>query len=191
MKRKQVLERTNLPTFLTLFKNVICIKTSVCPNVTLVGNSIPILKHSHMQNNVSNKRIVGSLWSFTILNFNCVGTTANSCISRSRNFIVFLYFIHLRQKLNSLHDPHAVLVSPDHARPRLPIGSLASPVLNCSPLVRPVSLPWVTDSYITARFLLLGLLIALMMEAARTSETLVNFYQTTRCYNPEDSNLRR
>jgi hypothetical protein len=30
---------------------------------------------------------------------------------------------------------------------------------------------------------------ALMMEAARTFETLVNFYQTTRCYNPEDSNL--
>jgi hypothetical protein len=30
---------------------------------------------------------------------------------------------------------------------------------------------------------------ALMMEVARTSETLVNFYQTTRCYNPEDSNL--
>jgi hypothetical protein len=28
-----------------------------------------------------------------------------------------------------------------------------------------------------------------MMETARTSETLVNFYQTTRCYNPEDSNL--
>jgi hypothetical protein len=28
-----------------------------------------------------------------------------------------------------------------------------------------------------------------MMEAARTSETLANFYQTTRCYNPEDSNL--
>jgi hypothetical protein len=33
------------------------------------------------------------------------------------------------------------------------------------------------------------LLIALMMEAARTSETLVNFYQTTRHYNPEDSHL--
>jgi hypothetical protein len=29
------------------------------------------------------------------------------------------------------------------------------------------------------------------MEAARTSETLVNFYQTTRRYNPEDSYLRK
>jgi hypothetical protein len=57
---QEVLERTNLPTFLTLFKNVICIKTSVCPNITLLGNSVPILKHSHIQNNVSNKRIVGS-----------------------------------------------------------------------------------------------------------------------------------
>jgi hypothetical protein len=32
-------------------------------------------------------------------------------------------------------------------------------------------------------------MILLMMEAARTSETLVNFYQTTRHYNPEDSRL--
>jgi hypothetical protein len=32
--------------------------------------------------------------------------------------------------------------------------------------------------------------VALMMEAARTSVTLVNFYQTTRRYNPEDSHLR-
>jgi hypothetical protein len=31
--------------------------------------------------------------------------------------------------------------------------------------------------------------IALIMEAARTSETLVNFYQTTQRYNPEDSHL--
>jgi hypothetical protein len=28
-------------------------------------------------------------------------------------------------------------------------------------------------------------MIVLMMESARTSETLVIFYQTTRCYNPE------
>jgi hypothetical protein len=39
--------------------HVICIKTSVCPNITVVGNSVPILKHSQIQNNVSNKRIVG------------------------------------------------------------------------------------------------------------------------------------
>jgi hypothetical protein len=32
---------------------------------------------------------------------------------------------------------------------------------------------------------------ALMMEAARTSETLVHFYQTTRRYNPEDSYLQK
>jgi hypothetical protein len=58
--KQEVLERTNLPTFQTLFKNVMCIKTSVCPNITLVGNAVPIFKHSHIQNNVSNKRIVGS-----------------------------------------------------------------------------------------------------------------------------------
>jgi hypothetical protein len=29
-----------------------------------------------------------------------------------------------------------------------------------------------------------------MMEAASTSETSVNFYQTTQRYNPEDSHLR-
>jgi hypothetical protein len=31
--------------------------------------------------------------------------------------------------------------------------------------------------------------VAPMMEAASTSETLVNFYQTTWCNNPEDSHL--
>jgi hypothetical protein len=30
---------------------------------------------------------------------------------------------------------------------------------------------------------------AMMMEAASTSETLVNFYQTTWHYNPEDNHL--
>jgi hypothetical protein len=34
------------------------------------------------------------------------------------------------------------------------------------------------------------MIIALMMEAGRTSETLVNFYRTTRRYNPEDSHLQ-
>jgi hypothetical protein len=29
----------------------------------------------------------------------------------------------------------------------------------------------------------------MIMEAARTSEMLINFYQTTWCYNPEDSRL--
>jgi hypothetical protein len=33
--------------------------------------------------------------------------------------------------------------------------------------------------------------IALMMEAANTSETSVNFYQATRRNNPEDSHLQR
>jgi hypothetical protein len=51
-------------------------------------------------------------------------------------------------------------------------------------------LPWLTVSYISNRFHARSLLIALMMEAARTSKTLVNFYQTTRRYNPEDSHLR-
>jgi hypothetical protein len=35
------------------------LKPAFAPTV-LVGNSVPILKHSHIQNNVSNKRIVGS-----------------------------------------------------------------------------------------------------------------------------------
>jgi hypothetical protein len=32
--------------------------------------------------------------------------------------------------------------------------------------------------------------LALLMETASTSDTVVNFYQTTRRYNPEDSHLR-
>jgi hypothetical protein len=34
-----------------------------------------------------------------------------------------------------------------------------------------------------------GLLITLMMEVAKTSETLVNFYETIQRYNLEDSHL--
>jgi hypothetical protein len=39
------------------------------------------------------------------------------------------------------------------------------------------------------RYLLLLNQDALMMEAASTSETLVNFHQNTRRYKPEDSHL--
>jgi hypothetical protein len=39
------------------------------------------------------------------------------------------------------------------------------------------------------RFLRMASLIALMMEAVQTSETLVNSYQSTWRYNPEDSHL--
>jgi hypothetical protein len=49
--------------------------------------------------------------------------------------------------------------------------------------------PWLTNSYISNCFHAHSLLIALMMEAGRTSETLVNFYQTTWHYNPEVSHL--
>jgi hypothetical protein len=37
----------------------------------------------------------------------------------------------------------------------------------------------------------MAVFIALMMEAARTSEMLVNFYQTTWRYNPGDSHLQQ
>jgi hypothetical protein len=30
----------------------------------------------------------------------------------------------------------------------------------------------------------------LMIDAVQSSETLVNLYQSTQCYNPEDSNLQ-
>jgi hypothetical protein len=35
----------------------------------------------------------------------------------------------------------------------------------------------------------LAMIIALMMKAASTSETSVNFYQSTRRYNPEESHI--
>jgi hypothetical protein len=37
---------------------------------------------------------------------------------------------------------------------------------------------------------ILRAIIALVMEAASTSETSENFYKTTRRYNPEDSHLQ-
>jgi hypothetical protein len=53
-------------------------------------------------------------------------------------------------------------------------------------VVAPCSLVEVTN----VSEVLAASITALMMEAARTSETLVNVYQTTRRYNPEDSHLR-
>jgi hypothetical protein len=44
--------------------------------------------------------------------------------------------------------------------------------------------------WVLAPYSMVEVLIALMMEAARISEKLVNFFQTTRRYNPEDSHFR-
>jgi hypothetical protein len=44
-------------------------------------------------------------------------------------------------------------------------------------------------SHTSNQFLAHSLLITLMMEAASTSETSVNSYNTTRRNTPEDSNL--
>jgi hypothetical protein len=41
----------------------------------------------------------------------------------------------------------------------------------------------------TAASIIRAIIITLMMEAASTSETPVNFYQTARRNNPEDSHL--
>jgi len=61
----------------------------------------------------------------------------------------------------------------------------SSPIVTHSPLVSPVHL----DSYIISYLFAQGSLIALMMEAARTSETSVNINLTTRQYIPEDSKI--
>jgi hypothetical protein len=62
---------------------------SVYPNITSKFRTIAIFKNCVKQNNDSNKRIVGY---FTILNFNCVGKSADSSISGSLNFIIFHSF---------------------------------------------------------------------------------------------------
>jgi hypothetical protein len=49
--------------------------------------------------------------------------------------------------------------------------------------------PCITISEVLAPSINRAMAIALMMEAARTSETLVYFYQTTWRYNPEDSHV--
>jgi hypothetical protein len=42
---------------------------------------------------------------------------------------------------------------------------------------------------VLAASIIRAMIIAPTMDVASTSETLVNFYQTTRRYNPEDSHL--
>jgi hypothetical protein len=44
-------------------------------------------------------------------------------------------------------------------------------------------------SEVLAAFIIRAKMRGLMMEAASTSETSVNFYETTRCNNSEDSHL--
>jgi hypothetical protein len=56
-------------------------------------------------------------------------------------------------------------------------------------VVAPCSLVEVYQHFRGASIIRAAIIIVLMMKAARTSETLVNFYQTTLRYNPEDSNL--
>jgi hypothetical protein len=53
----------------------------------------------------------------------------------------------------------------------------------------PIGQPIPLDSYITSDPFVLGSLIALMMEAARTSETSVDIQLRTLQYIPEDSEL--
>jgi hypothetical protein len=53
----------------------------------------------------------------------------------------------------------------------------------------PIRQPVPLDSYIASYLFALGSLIALMMEASRTSETSVDIDLTTRQYIPEDSEL--
>jgi hypothetical protein len=53
------------------------------------------------------------------------------------------------------------------------------------PIVQP-KFTWTADSYVTCYPFVHGLFIALMMEAASTSETPVNFHVTTQRYIPED-----
>jgi hypothetical protein len=68
----------------------------------------------------------------------------------------------------------------------LPLALYRHPILIPFPIGPAKVLPCPAGFHISNRFLARGLLIALMMEAASTSETSVNFYQTTRRNNPED-----
>jgi hypothetical protein len=74
--------------------------------------------------------------------------------------------------------------------PDTPFGNLCSRErVSENKVLRKMAVFWVVEPCSLEGFLTCGLLIALMMEAASTSETSVNFYQITRHNNPEDSHL--
>jgi hypothetical protein len=72
---------------------------------------------------------------------------------------------------------------------RLPVGSIVYDEEAVFWVVAPCNL---IEVYQVSEVLAASIIrthIALMMEASRTFETLVNFYQTTQHCNPEDSHL--
>jgi hypothetical protein len=71
----------------------------------------------------------------------------------------------------------------------LPLTPFPHPIFTLFPTDPTKVLPCPAGSHISNQFLVHGLLIALMMEAASNSETSVNFYQTIWCNIPEDSCL--
>jgi hypothetical protein len=75
--------------------------------------------------------------------------------------------------------------------PSPPVWSLAlNPILTSFAMGPGKALLWLTYSFVSNWFPACGLLIAVMREAVQTSETLINLYQSTQCYNPEDKYLR-
>jgi hypothetical protein len=67
------------------------------------------------------------------------------------------------------------------------LGCDSGPILTLFPTGPAKDLPYPSGSHISNRFLARGLLIALIMKTASTSEASVNFYQAARRNNPEDN----
>jgi hypothetical protein len=96
-----------------------------------------------------------------------------------------------RQFLNFSLSAACYLFPPGQAVvcPLLLLAPWPSPDPDLFPMGAATVLPQLTCSFISNQLLAHSLLIALMREAVRTSETLVNLYQSTCCHNPEDSHL--
>jgi hypothetical protein len=90
--------------------------------------------------------------------------------------------------LSLSHDtfPHKLAVM---TPPSSPIGSLALAWYWPFPQVQPTSALLDLLPFISTNLPRVASLIALMAEAAETSETLVNSYQSTWCFNPDNSHL--